>query len=177
MAGNSNSGRKRQPAALHLINGNPSKKPLSELTSDGAKTKPHVNIAIPECPTFLTKDAKAEWKRVASDLAVMGVLARVDRGELAIYCQAWADWKYFREKIAAAKDESGYVETTPSGYKQMSALMQSANRAEDRMRVAGASFGMNPSARARLDVRPPQGELFENEKKDAADRFFAGPRN
>src|SRR5450830_952679 len=60
MAGNSNSGRKRQPAALHLINGNPSKKPLSELTSDGAKTKPHVNIAIPECPTFLTKDAKAE---------------------------------------------------------------------------------------------------------------------
>ena len=37
MAGNSNSGRKRQSVALHLINGNPSKEPLSELTGDGAK--------------------------------------------------------------------------------------------------------------------------------------------
>ena len=169
MAGTSNSGRRPKPAALHLINGNPSKKSAAELAGAGDPVRPPA--AIPVCPAFLTKDAKDEWKRIAADLQIMGLLSRIDRGELAVYCQAWGDWKYSRTKIAELK-EAGFVEATPSGYKQMSAWMQLANRAEDRMRTAGASFGLNPSARVRLQVRPPQGELFENAPKEAADKYF-----
>lgn len=125
----------------------------------------------PACPDFLTADAKTEWRRIINDLVVLGVVTKIDRAELAVYCQAWSDWKMARKKIAEMRD-TGSVETTPSGYKQMSAWMQVANRAEDRMRTAGSSFGLNPAARGRLEIRSPQGELFPNEQKDAAEKYF-----
>jgi P27 family predicted phage terminase small subunit len=171
MAGNNNSGRRALPAALHLIGGNKSKKSAAELAAAGMV--PAAPIAPPTCPEFLTPDAKTEWKRIVGDLAVMGVLSRIDRAELAVYCQAWGDWKMARQKMTVLKD-AGFEEITPSGYKQMSVWMQIANRAEDRMRTAGASFGLNPSARSRLQVQAPQAELFPNEQKEAANKFF-GP--
>ncbi|WP_041742291.1 phage terminase small subunit P27 family [Collimonas fungivorans] len=169
MAGTSNSGRRATPTNIHVIRGNPSKKSAAELA--GAGTAVVVKAEAPTCPDFLTPDAKAEWKRIAADLVLLGLVSKLDRGELAVYCQAWADWKYARKQIADQK-EKGFVESTPSGYKQMSAWMQVANRAEDRMRTAGASFGLNPSARARLQIPAPQGELFPNAQKDAAAKYF-----
>ncbi len=169
MAGNSNSGRTAKPASVHLINGNPSKLSAAALKQLGKTIVP--NSKAPACPEFLSTDAKTEWRRISNDLLTLGVLTKVDRAELAVYCQAWADWKYARSKIAELRD-GGYVESTPSGYKQISAWMQVANRAEDRMRTAGASFGMNPAARTRLQVREPQGELFPNEEKSKAAQYF-----
>ena len=169
MAGNSNSGRKAIPAALHLIGGNPSKKTESELAGAGRGVV--APPGAPECPDFLSQDAKEEWNRIVGDLIVMGVMSRIDRAELSVYCVAWGDWKRARQKIAELGD-AGYEELTPSGYKQMSVQMQIANRAEDRMNKAGSSFGLNPSARMRLNVNAPQGELFPNEQKEAASKFF-----
>lgn len=168
MAGNRNSGRKPLPANVHALRGNPSKKSRHELHDESAQTLP---AEIPPCPAFLTKDAKAEWKRIAKDLQTLGLISKLDRGELAVYCQAWADWKIAREKITAL-EEKGFVETTPSGYKQMSSWMQLANRAEERMRKAGSSFGLNPSARASLGAgQLAQGELFPNEQAETARKY------
>lgn len=171
MAGNGNSGRRALPATVHLLRGNPSKKSEAELAAGATSPASRVKAQAPAAPDFLTAEAKTEWKRIAQDLVVLGLLSKLDRAELAVYCQAWADWKHARKKIAELKD-SGFVEHTPSGYKQMSAWMQIANRAEDRMRTAGASFGLNPSARTRLDIQAPQGELFPNEQKDTAAKYF-----
>jgi len=169
MAGNRNSGRKPLPANVHLLNGNPSKKSAADLTGPGGGAQ--VEVKIPPCPQFLTKDARAEWKRIAKDLQTLGLVSELDRAELAVYCQAWADWKKARETIAAMEDK-GFVETTPSGYKQMSAWMQLANRAEERMRKAGSAFGLNPSARASLGPgHVGQGELFPNEQAETARKY------
>lgn len=169
MSGNSNSGRKPIPATVHQLRGNPSKKSAAEL-ANGKKPVTPASKA-PACPEFLTADAKAEWKRVVNSLVILGLISTIDRAELATYCQAWGDWKLARKKMASL-GEGGFVEATPSGYKQIAAWMQIANRAEDRMRIAGSSFGMNPAARSRLEVRVPQGELFPNEPKEAANKFF-----
>lgn len=171
MAGNGNSGRRPLPASVHMLHGNPSKKSAADLAAAASTAPEAPTVKAPACPDFLTPDAKVEWKRIVDDLVVLGVVTKIDRAELAVYCQAWGDWKFARKKIAEMK-ESGFVESTPSGYKQISAWMQVANRAEDRMRTAGASFGLNPSARSRLDVRVPQGELFPNEQKDKAAKYF-----
>lgn len=170
MAGNSNSGRRTLPAQVHFLRGNPSKKSAAELAALGAQGL-DAAVEAPTCPSFLTKDAKAEWKRIIDDLVSLGIVAKIDRAELAIYCQAYADWKKAREMIAALGD-AGYVENTPSGYKQMAAWMQVANRAEERMRTAGAAFGLSPSARSKLRVQSPQGELFQNDEKDKASKYF-----
>lgn len=173
MAGNQNSGRRSVPATVHAIRGNPSKLSNAELAEAATRKPVDLATAAPACPDFLTADAKTEWRRIINDLVMLGVVTKIDRGELAVYCTAWADWKYARKRIAELKD-SGFVESTPSGYKQMSAWMQTANRAEDRMRTAGASFGLNPSARMRLQVRTPvgQGELFPNDEKNKAASYF-----
>lgn len=180
MAGNANSGRKPLPATVHQIRGNPSKKPASELAAAvAAEGEPkslltNLPVVAPDPPAFLNAEAKAEWTRVVGVLVTMGLMSEVDRNELAIFCVAYADWKLAREKIEAL-GESGYVSDTPSGYKQISAWMALANRAEERMTKAGNSFGMSPAARAKFtEVRPPatQGQLFPDEKKDAADHYF-----
>lgn len=171
MAGNSNSGRRPVPATVHAIRGNPSKKSAAELAAGRESKLIDPATKAPSCPEFLSPDAKIEWKRIIGDLVTLGVVTKIDRAELAVYCEAWGDWKAARKKIAELK-EGGFVECTPSGYKQISAWMQVANRAEDRMRTAGSSFGMNPSARTRLQVRTPQGELFENDEKTKAAAYF-----
>jgi P27 family predicted phage terminase small subunit len=169
MAGNRNSGRKPLPATVHSIRGNPSKLARHELEPQGGT--PMLPSEIPPCPAFLTRDAKTEWKRIAKDLQTLGLITKLDQGELAVYCQARADWKMAREKITEMGDK-GYVETTPSGYKQMSSWMQIANRAEERMRKAGDSFGLNPAARAKLGTgQVAQRELFPNEQAETAARY------
>ncbi len=166
MSGNRNSGRRPLPGNVHLLRGNPSKKPVHELDAT-----PALKVEPPPCPAFLSKDARAEWRRITADLVILGLIAKVDRAELAVYCTAWADWKKAREKMAEL-DDAGYVMNTPSGYKQMSVWMQVANRAEERMRVAGGSFGLNPSARAKLGAGvATQGELFPNDQADTARKY------
>lgn len=169
MAGNGNSGRKGLPLNVHLLKGNASKKSAAELAAAGGMLE--AKAKAPSCPDFLSPAAKLEWKRIVGDLVFLGIIAKIDRAELAVYCQAWADWKYAREKITELRD-GGFVEATPSGYKQISAWMQVANRAEDRMRTSGASFGLNPAARSRLRTPTPQGELFPNAEKEKAAQYF-----
>lgn len=108
MAGNSNSGRRATPANVHLLRGNPSKKSAAELAAAGAAGL-NVEAEAPKCPAFLTTEAKAEWKRIVGDLVSLGVVAKIDRAELAVYCQAWADWMKAREMIKTLGD-SGYMD-------------------------------------------------------------------
>lgn len=175
MAGNSNSGRKALPATIHLLRGNPSKKSEAELASAAKINNPAntaLSVEIPPCPAFLSKDAKIEWKRIAKDLVVLGMVSALDRAELAVYCQAWADWKQARERIDGL-GEIGMIDETPNGFKQVGVWMQIANRAEERMSKAGSAFGFSPSARSKLgQPASPQGELFPNEQAKAAAKYF-----
>jgi len=180
MAGNNNSGRRALPATVHLIQGNRSKKPISELTQSGVQWE--LVKDAPDCPAVLDEAAREIWDQLAPDLYLLGLINKLDQGELAVYCQAYADWQFARSMIAetraaartkTGKREAGYVDTTPSGYKQIGVWMQIANRAEERMRASGALFGLNPSARARVQLPAGgQGELFENGEKAVAAKYF-----
>lgn len=46
--------------------------------------------SAPAPPSWLDREAKAEWKRVVPELDRLGVLSRVDRAVLATYCSAWS---------------------------------------------------------------------------------------
>jgi P27 family predicted phage terminase small subunit len=138
------------PATVHLLHGNASKKPLSQLL-DGV----HPEVEIPKCPPHLQAEAKKEWRRIAVELETLGLVTRIDRAALAAYCAAWAEVVFCEKKISAAneadpKGEAGMIWDTPSGYKQMSVWLQIRNRAYDRMMKFAAEFGMSPSARSRV---------------------------
>lgn len=77
------------PANVHRLNGNPSKKPLAELLDS---LQPE--IEVPGFPKHLWPEARKEWKRIAPELMRYGLISKLDRSALALYCQAWArkDW-------------------------------------------------------------------------------------
>jgi P27 family predicted phage terminase small subunit len=143
-------GPKPLPANVHLLHGNASKKPMSQLL-DGV----HPEVEIPKCPTHLQAEAKKEWKRVSEQLESLGLISQLDRAALAAYCSAWAEVVFCEKKIDALnaadeKGEAGLATVTPSGYQQMSVWVQIRNAASKRMMSFAAEFGMSPSARSRV---------------------------
>ena len=171
MAGNENSGRRMVPTVIHQFRGNPSKKPIGQLTEQGVRWE--LIADAPSCPGHLDDYAREEWDRLAPDLYMLGLVNKLDQAELAVYCQAYSDWRLAREKIVGLGADNGLVDRTPNGFKQIGVWMQIANRAEERMRSAGASFGLNPSARAKSRLPASQGELFPDDEKSTATRYFS----
>lgn len=94
-------------ARAHLMRGNPSKKPLADLQDEV-----QLLVELPDCPKHLWPEAKKEWRRAGAELEEAGFIARVDRAEFALYCQAWAElvWheQMFSRDVArlAAKREA-----------------------------------------------------------------------
>lgn len=174
MAGNGNSGRPPLPATVHLLRGDPSKQGLAALQA--AARAPVVPVEAPPKPDFLSAEGSQEWDRVVEALLALGWISSLDMMALASYCEAVGDWVRFRRKIADLNERlesSGDVQTYKTGAQQLSIWRQLANDAERRANQAGALFGFSPVARRAMKALAPQGELFPNEARDAADRYFS----
>lgn len=177
MAGNSNSGRTALPPFVHQMTGNASKMGKGALGKENEALQ--IAACEPEPPEWLGPAALAEWRRVVPDLLTLGWVHRLDRMQLASYCEAVADWEMFRKRIAEEnrrQSDTGDVQTFATGAKQISIWRQLANDAEKRANAAGAGFGFTPLARRNMKAAaalPVQPELFPNDHKDAAERYFA----
>lgn len=167
-------GPKPLPGNVHALRGNRSKLPASRLLDD---VRPPA--AIPDAPDHLSKEALEEWGRITPLLLDLGLITEIDRAALAAYCQAYGRWVNAERSIAkhnAAEDSDGHkgeIGITPSGYKQISVLMQISNRALETMAKFAAEFGMTPSSRSRVTPSAPQqGDLFGAPGGDKASKYF-----
>lgn len=129
--GNWNSGRRRQPAKLHALRGNPSKtrralEPIAEAPGPEFDAPPVELAADPV--------AGAEWARLAPLMRDAGIVATVDRAALLALCQQW----------------SLYLETL----KQDDAR---AGRALTFCLRLWADFGLTPGSRTKLAAVPTGG--------------------
>ncbi|AQZ96565.1 phage terminase small subunit P27 family [Halopseudomonas phragmitis] len=175
MAGNANSGRHAKPAIVHVLTGNKSKLPAHKL-QDEMQASP-LPVEVPAPPDWLDDDACAEWERVGPDLVLLGLVTRLDRQALAQYCEAVSDYRRWTLKIQRLNDElegRGDVMTYRTGAKDLSIWRKLRNDAERRADAAGAKFGFSPLARRNLraQLQAPQGELFPNEQKEIAQKYF-----
>lgn len=143
------------PANVHRMNNNPSKKSAGELKDE---LKP--DVCLPDPPAHLLPEAKVEWVRLGPEMIRLGLITQLDRAEFASYCQHWARWVQAETKLKELGD-SGLIDTTPSGYKQMGVWLQISHRAADGMHKSAREFGMTPSARTGFTGRlTPQMPLF-----------------
>jgi len=105
---------------------------------------------LPEPPADLSGEARAEWDRVAPELARMGVLSLIDRAALLVYCNAWSAYTVAVETLRTAgpvlKGKDGQLVKNPAA--------QLVRDQADLMLKYGSRFGLNPSDRARLSVEP-----------------------
>lgn len=158
------------PDNVHLLNGNPSKKRLAIF--DSGKRIP---VEIPDVPTHLTPGAKKEWKRITVELEKLGLIAKIDRAALGVYCQAFDRWATAERELKKRGIE-GLIYTMPSGYEQTSVWFQISNRSVEIMHKFLAEFGMTPSARSRVTVTLQQ-DLFGHDSSvqpsvNPADAYF-----
>lgn len=80
-------GRTAQPAALKLIKG---RAPGKDSAGRPVHSGPAFKRIPPKPPTWLSREAAAEWKRVVPELARLDLVKEADRAALAAYCEAWA---------------------------------------------------------------------------------------
>ena len=116
--------------------------------------EPWTEPEIPPCPRELGGTAKKEWKRIAPELARMGLLSKVDRAALALYCDNYGRWL---EAIAALQ-KFGVVIKSPSGFPMQSPYVAIANKSGEQVRLLLSEFGMSPSSRSRVHATPPPAE-------------------
>ena len=114
-----------------------------------ARGSPHANtrtgevaypIDAPDCPKWLGKDAKLEWKRVVALLIEARCVATIDLALLTSYCQAWGEYIGLCRAIVKA----GYAKAIKTG------LMSARNKARDALVKIADRFGFSPAARTRV---------------------------
>jgi len=168
-------GPKPLPANVHVLRGNPSKKPAGALLEE---FRPEVEI--PGCPVWIWPEARKEWKRIAPELEAYGLISQLDRSALVLYCQAWGEYVWAKRKMAdemsraeagriaaeAAGQEwkggDGFMIPTPNGGFAYSPYWVAAKRAGDEVAKYMQAFGLSPSSRARVTTsNNRQGDLFE----------------
>lgn len=153
------------PPNVHRLRGNASHKPLSSLLDDIVRP----DVAIPTPPDHLEGEALAEWNRITPHLEKLGLVSEIDRAALVGYCDSWSEYVWACERIkqmSDRRDDKGIVIDpngvaariwqTPSGYKQISVIVQIKNRALEMLVKFLAEFGMSPAARSRVTASDPQ---------------------
>lgn len=163
------------PNLLKLVRGNPGKRPIN--LADGVNPL----VEIPDMPKHLSREARKEWKRITPLLAQEGLIARMDRSILALYCQAWGRMAELEAAMNGkiemcvrkgmsyeeAVERSSY-DVTPKGYKQQAALVNMIRAQADAVARYAAHFGLSPSQRARITPSTNQPQLPGMEEPTAA---------
>lgn len=134
-----------RPAKLRLLNGR------SEGRDSGGRIitpPPNFIREAPTPPSWLSREARAEWRRVVPGLERLDVLKPQDRAALSVYCECWSAFvaatrQYRVEGMTMVNPDSGRVHTHP--------CVAIANTAARQMLRYAQEFGLTASAEHRLN--------------------------
>ena len=103
MMANTGPGRPRKPTAAHVRDGTyrPSR-------HDG-RNEPQFGRASLTPPSEIDELANREWRRLAPELAKLGLFTRADRAVFTVYCQSWSDWVQLTAKLNSMKGGIRYT--------------------------------------------------------------------
>ena len=138
------------PSNVRMLRGNPGGHQPAHTVSE--RTPP----ARPDAPEWLSEEARAEWDRVVPELDGLGILARVDRGVLALYCDTWGKF------VAVSREIDGTdatVKPRNRGEGSVRHPLWTTYRAlGGQLQSLASKLGCEPSARARLAIPAIDGD-------------------
>lgn len=134
---------KPRPAHLRIIEGRGEGR-----DSGGRKIKktPGFVRLPPNAPSWLPREAAAEWRRIVPELQRLQLLKPIDRAALTAYCLAW-DRLTEAQKIVK---EKGQVYYDPFGNPKRHPALVTVEAASKELRAWAAEFGLTPSAEQRV---------------------------
>lgn len=156
-------GRTAQPAALKLITG---RAPGRDSGGRPVNPGPAFRRIPPRAPTWLSREASAEWKRVAPGLERLDLLKEEDRAVLAAYCETWSQFVTATRTVTRDGITSEVTTISASGSETTRtvpnpavAIARSAGR---ELRAFAAQFGLTPSSEQALARGADDGEEDDN---------------
>lgn len=118
---------------------------------DRQREAPKPLPVAPKCPSWLSRGAKREWRRVGPELERLGLLTRLDSAAFALFCQALADV----ERITSIINGEGDVIAGHRGIERKHPLLPRLAQTQEVVRRFAVEFGMTPASRSRLSFSPP----------------------
>lgn len=118
-------------------------------------TKPHLLtdtdavIAVPAAPSWLSKDAKAEWRRVMPAMVSRRILTVADLASFENYCVAVGTVREMERTVQA----HGYTFETDGGAIKRHPAVAIQSDAMTRARLLAAELGLTPVSRSRPAIR------------------------
>ena len=106
-----------------------------------------------------------EWKRISVELEALGLISRIDRAALSLYCQAWGHLVILEQslnaRMAAVAEScaaqgmapdmaSAFYFVTAKGYQAQTVTVQMINTLRQQVHTYLKAFGMDPSSRSRV---------------------------
>lgn len=141
-------GPKPTPTSLKIVRGNPGKRRLNS-------REPQPPAEGIEMPLHLGEVAAGMWRNLLPMLQAVRVMTSADVEALARYCDTYEWWLATRAKLRAEGDtyailndggEVKYIAQRPE--------VSIAHKLATQLRQLEQDFGLNPSARASLNVEP-----------------------
>lgn len=142
------------PANLLLLNGRGDGR---DSEGKAVPLPPAFKRLAPKPPTWLSREAKAEWKRVVPGLVRLDLVKPEDRATLAAYCEVWARWVDATRDIhrngLTVRNESTRKDGTTSVWFTKNPSVAVAEQAETRLRQYANEFGLTPAGERNVSKR------------------------
>lgn len=155
-------GRPAKPAALLLLNG---RGEGQDSAGRPVAPPPPFKRSAPVPPTWLSREAKAEWRRVAPALERLDLVKPEDRATLAAYCEVWSRWvtaiRDLTKNGLKVRNESTRKDGTSSVWWTKNPSVQVAEQAETRLLQYANQFGLTPAAERNVSKRDDSRDEFE----------------
>ncbi len=134
--------------SLRALRGNPGKRRLDD--------RPRPARAAPEPPTWLSAEAKAEWRRIVPHLERLGVVGPLDRAILAMYCDSWSRWVQAAHLVSelVVEGRTSGARNAPVKHPCWQVLRDSASLCL----TLGKELGLSPATRMRMSLHDPEPE-------------------
>ncbi|PZH18771.1 phage terminase small subunit P27 family [Streptomyces sp. NTH33] len=156
-------GRTAKPAGLKLLMGR------AEGRDSGGRPVnpgPAFRRIPPKAPTWLSREAAAEWRRVAPGLQRLDLLKEEDRAMLAAYCETWSVFVTATRDVTAKGLTVKQVTTRPDGSTSEKTIANPsvaiARNAGRELRGFAAQFGLSPSTEQALSRGADDGDEDDN---------------
>jgi P27 family predicted phage terminase small subunit len=125
--------------------------------ASGRNGEPTPPVEAPDCPAWLTGEARATWERLVGELVAMGCIAKIDRTVLGMLCVAVGD--YVRAVAYVAKVEAelskagtGMYDAEDEKTARWRRAARDARAASEQITKLAGHFGLSPATRPRLRV-------------------------
>lgn len=143
--------RTAAPAALKLLHGR------GEGRDSGGRVVnagPAFRRIPPKPPTWLSREAAAEWRRVVPGLTRLDLLKEEDRAVLAAYCETWSVYVAATRLVTQQGVMTEAVTVRPDGSESRRPMANPAvaiaRNAGRELRGFAAQFGLTPSTEQAL---------------------------